>query len=93
MTKMTTVQPTNPRWNNEVDVKWNNQKIWRFQLTLLASQENERVRIVFHGTKDAIVSGCCFAGSDMLVAMIANQVSTESDAPCSVCASKGKSAL
>jgi len=71
----------NTRWNKEVTVNGITKTCGDFN-TLLATQENESQTCSM--AKDEIFSHCCFAGSDTLVA-VANQVSTESDAPCSLC--------
>lgn len=71
----------NTRWNKDVTVNGVTKTCGDFN-TLLATQEDESQTCSM--AKDTIFSDCCFAGSDTLVA-IANQVSTESDAPCSLC--------
>jgi len=71
----------NTRWNKEVSVNGITKTCGDFN-SLLATQENESQTCSL--AKDAIFNDCCFAGSDTLIA-IANQVSTESDAPCSLC--------
>ena len=71
----------NTRWNKEVTVNGMTKTCGDFN-SLLATQENDSQTCSM--AKDAIFNDCCFAGSDTLVA-IANQVSTESDAPCNLC--------
>jgi len=71
----------NTRWNKEVTVNGMKKTCGDFN-TLLATQEKESQTCSM--AKDAIFNECCFAGSDTLVA-IANQASTESDAPCNLC--------
>jgi hypothetical protein len=50
--------------------------------TLLATQESESDTCTL--AKEAIFNDCCFSGSDALVA-VANELSAESDALCSLC--------
>jgi len=71
----------NTRWNTEVTVNGITKTCGDFN-SLLATQEDDSPTCSM--AKDEIFSDCCFAGSDTLVA-IANQVSTETDAPCSLC--------
>ncbi len=71
----------NTRWNTQVTVNGMTKTCGDFN-TLLATQEKDSQTCVI--AKDTIFSDCCFAGSDTLVA-IANQMSTETDAPCSLC--------
>jgi len=71
----------NTRWNTQVTVNGMTKTCGDFN-TLLATQEKDSQTCAM--AKDAIFSDCCFAGSDTLVA-IANQMSTETDAPCSLC--------
>jgi hypothetical protein len=71
----------NTRWNTQVTVNGMTKTCGDFN-TLLATQEKDSQTCAM--AKDAIFSDCCFAGSDTLVA-IANQMTTETDAPCSLC--------
>lgn len=71
----------NTRWNTEVTVNGMTKTCGDFN-TLLATQESESDTCSM--AKEAIFNDCCFAGSDTLVA-VANQLSTDSDAPCSLC--------
>lgn len=74
----------NTRWNTGVTVNGITKTCGDFN-TLLATQEDVSQTCAM--AKDEIFDECCFAGSDTLVA-IANQASTESDAPdapCSLC--------
>lgn len=71
----------NTRWNKEVTVNGVTKTCGDFN-TLLATQEDDSDTCSM--AKGTIFDECCFAGSDTLIA-IANQVNTESDAPCSLC--------
>ena len=71
----------NTRWNTEVTVNGMTKTCGDFN-TLLATQESDSSTCTL--AKEAIFSECCFAGSDALVAA-ANELSAETDAPCSLC--------
>ena len=71
----------NTRWNKEVTVNGMTKTCGDFN-SLLATQENDSQTCSM--AKETIFHDCCFAGSDTLVA-IANQLSTENDAPCNLC--------
>jgi len=71
----------NTRWNKEVTVNGITKSCGDFN-SLLATQEHDSKTCSM--AKGEIFGECCFAGSETLVA-VANQVSTETDAPCSLC--------